>query len=313
MSYEIKRSLEYFISQGEDLLQQLNQVKLEQKGVQRELKKGILTEGARIIATEVFESATGGRLAKKLTKAYLDQQQKEQLAVIERNFDGQLKSWLENVKSFFSTISIWKSNLKEPNSHQLTGRFDKVLEYVKTETRIRRALATLRGISNKPLIYNKDIPKKPAKIEVEEEILLPPGSPYTGFRKIEGLLNEASGYIKIIDPYVDEETLDLFLNAPINIPILLLTAFTGGKKKGKRFIKLCQKFKAEKPNFEIRKCDPNVIHDRFILTLQKGWSVGTSLKDIGKRLSAITKLSDSLRTDAEKVFDELWNKSESLV
>lgn len=313
MSYEIKRSLEYFINQGEDLLQRLEQAKLEQKGIQKELKKSFFTEGARIIATELLESVPGGYLAKKLTKAYLDQQQKEQMAVIESNFDRQLMSWLENMKSFLSTISIWKRNLKEPNSHQLTGRLEKVLEYVKPETKIKRAIINLRGFSNKLLIYNKDIPKKSTKIEVVDEILLPPGSPYTGFRKIEGLLNEASGYIKIIDPYVDEETLDILLSTPKSIPILLLAAYTGGKKKGKRFIRLCQRFKAEKPNFEIRKCGPKVIHDRFILTQRKGWNVGTSLKDIGKRLSSITRLSDTLRTKAEKVFDDLWNHSESLV
>lgn len=313
MSYEIKRSLEYFVSQGEGLLQQLKREKLEQKNVGAKLTKSLFAEGARIIATEFFESARGGRLAKKLTKAYLTQQRRQQLAAIERSFEARFRSWLENVKGFLSNVSVWKPNLREPNSQKLIDRFDKVFEYAKTETRIKHALSILRRISNRSLVYNKDIPRKPQAEEKEKEILLPPGSAYTGFRRLEGLLEEAEGYTKIVDPYVDEGTLDLLLSVPKNTSILLLTAFMGGKKKEKRFIKLCQKFKSERPNFEIRKCDPKAIHDRFMLTRRKGWSVCTSLKDIGKKLSAISKLSDNLRAQAEKVFNDLWNKSESLV
>jgi len=294
------------------MLQQLKQAKMQQKNAQTELSKSLLAEGVGLITREILESAQGGRIAKKLAKTYLEQQQRVQFASIEQNFGIQFDPWLESVKSFLSNISIWKRDLKEPNSQQLIKSFDLIYEYARLETRIRQALAILKGISNKPLIYNKDIPQKPPKEEVKE-LILPPGSPYTGFRKMEDLLKEAKGYIKIIDPYVDEETLDLLLDVPKEISILILTEFIGGEDKEKRFIKLCQKFKAERPKFNIRKCGPRLIHDRFILTHGKGWSIGTSIKDIGKKLSMIAELSDNARGRIETLFDELWNKSKDIM
>jgi len=294
------------------MLQQLKQAKMQQKNAQTELSKSLLAEGVGLITREILESAQGGRIAKKFAKTYLEQQQRVQFASIEQNFGIQFDSWLQGVKSFLSNVSIWKRDLKEPNSQQLIKSFDRIYEYARPETKIRQALAILKGISNKPLIYNKDIPQKPPKEEVKE-ILLPPGSPYTGFRKMENLLKEAKEYVKIIDPYVDEETLDTLLSVPKETSILLLTAFLGGEDREKRFIKLCQRFRAERPKFNIGKCDPRLIHDRFILTHGKGWSIGTSIKDVGKKLSIITELLDNTRGQIETFFDELWKKSKDIM
>jgi len=60
-----------------------------------------------------------------------------------------------------------------------------------------------------------------------------------------------------------------------------------GRTKKKCFKRLCEKFKIERPEFEIRKCYLKLIHDKFILTRKQGLSFGTSLKDIGKKPSMI--------------------------
>lgn len=179
--------------------------------------------------------------------------------------------------------------MKEPNSHQLIGRFAEVYEYIKLETKINRSIRTLRGISNKPLVYNNEIAKKTKTVEVRQ-ILLPAGSPYTSFRRIEELLKKSIEYIKIIDPYINEVTLDVLLSIPKELPIFLLTANTGGDKKERRLLKLCKRFKTERSGFQIRKCDPKSIHDRFILTRGKGWTIGISLNSIGNKMSIITEL-----------------------
>jgi hypothetical protein len=312
MSSEIKRSLEHYITKGENLLEELKLAKLQQKNVQANLGRNILAEGVRYFTADIFESAGVGRTAKKLTKAYLEQQKKAQQALINRNYNIHFDSWMGNIKEFLSTISFWKTNLKEKNSQQLINRFDKVQEYVRPETKISRSIRTLRGISNKPLIYNKEIVKRSKKVEAKQ-ILLPPGSPYTGFRKIEDLLKKTTGHIKIIDPYVNEETLDILLSVPKNLPLFLLTTFTGGENKERRFVKLCKKFKAERSRFEIRKTDPKHIHDRFILTKGKGWSIGTSLNSIGNKMSIITELLKNPRKEAEDIFEDLWTNSQKLI
>jgi len=311
MSFEIKRSIEHYINQGEILLEQLKVSKLQQKNVQADLGRTFLIEGARLLAVDIFESAKVGRITKKLTRAYLDQQKKKQKSIIEETYNNRFYSWLRNINDFLANISTYKANLKKPNSQQLIGRFSKIEEVVKLETKISRSIRILRGISNKPLIYNQEI-KKLTVIE-EKQILLPPGSPYTGFRKIEELLRKSTGYIKIIDSYVDEDILDILFNVAKEIPIFLLTAFTGGKGKGKRFVKLCKRFKTERPRFEIRKCDPSILHDRFILTKNNGWTIGSSIKDIGKRMTMITPLTVDTLKNAEELFKQIWHNSKNLI
>jgi hypothetical protein len=87
MSYEIKRTIEYYINQGENLLEQLKLTKLQQKDVQADLGRSLLAEGVRYFTTGIFESAKAGTTAKKLAKAYLEQQKKTQLALFEKNFE----------------------------------------------------------------------------------------------------------------------------------------------------------------------------------------------------------------------------------
>lgn len=123
------------------------------------------------------------------------------------------------------------------------------------------------------------------------------------------ILRSSQGYVKIIDPYVNEITLEFLLNISKGVPIKLLTAQTGGKEKERRLKRACKRFKVERPQFEIRKCEPGLIHDRFILTQTQGWSIGSSLKDIGKKLSMITEISTQTKHEAEKMFDQIWTKS----
>ena len=147
----------------------------------------------------------------------------------------------------------------------------------------------------------------------EKQSLLPPGSPYTGFRMIEELLRKVDGYVKIIDPYVDEGTLDILSKVTKEVPIFLLTTFKRGNGKEKRFVKLCKKFKIERPRFEIRKCEPKLIHDRFIFTKSKGWAIGTSIKDLGKKMSMITALTEKSLKDTEELFKQIWATSQNLI
>ena len=112
---------------------------------------------------------------------------------------------------------------------------------------------------------------------------------------------------------MDETTLEFLINIPKGFPIKVLTEYTGGKEKERRFKRACQRFRVERPNFQIRKCKPRLIHDRFILTQTQGWSIGPSLKDIGKKLSMIKEMSSQTKNEAEKVFDQIWSRSIDLI
>ena len=296
MSYEIKNRLEQYIRQEQALLDQLSQLKRRRVDVGTEISKAIISEGAAAFATDLFESSMAGRLGRKLTKAVLDQKQKEQLLIQERNIGNQHNFLIQSVRAFLSSISLKRRNLKEPNSSKLIAKLDRAQEFVKVDTRIRRTITPLRSIANKPLIYNKDIPAQ----QIAKEVIVSPGKPFTGSIKLKEILRSSRGYVKIIDPYVDETTLEFLLSIHKGVPTKLLTAHTGGEEKERRFKRACKRFKVERPQFETRKCEPGLIHDRFILTQTQGWNIGSSLKDFGKKMSVITEISTQTKSEVEK-------------
>lgn len=144
-------------------------------------------------------------------------------------------------------------------------------------------------------------------------MIIPPGEPFSGSLRLKEILRSIQGYAKIIDPYVDETTLELLLQIPEDLPIKLLTEHTGGEEKERQFRRACQRFKTERPRLQTRKCEPKLPHDRFILTQTQGWNVGSSLKDLGKKLSMIKEISIESKIEAEKKFDEIWRNAKDLL
>lgn len=319
MSQDIQRTIKSLIQQGESLRAQLSKIKDSSLTMGDELLKDAFTEGAKIFVRDVIGLSGGGRYAKKYTKAYLNKQQERQIAEAESIVENSFISWFQTIQGFFSTISIKKPRLQPTGiSDKLLRKMDKVLTYKRLDTKIRHTLNILLTFLNQPLIFNKDIPQFLKTVQVEKkkqakEIVIPPQRPFTGLKELKNVFENVDGYVKIIDPYVGEETLDLLINIPEKISILLITSFTGGKSKERRFKRACKKFKIEKPEFEIRKCDPKLIHDRFILTRSKGWSVGTSLKDIGRKLSMINEISPQTKAEMETIFEQIWNKARNLL
>lgn len=96
-----------------------------------------------------------------------------------------------------------------------------------------------------------------------------------------------------------------------NIPILLLTENIGGKKRAKPFIRSCNTFKVERPQFQIRKCKKGLLHDRYIISRNQVYSIGSSLKDLGKKMSSIIEITET-KTEIEKQFDKIWSSSSKL-
>lgn len=309
MSHEIKNRLEQYIRREQALLNKFSQLKKQRKDVGGEIGRTIIGEGVAAFAADLFESSLAGRLGRKATKALLEQKRKEQLLIQERNIENQHDFLVQSVRALLSSMSSMRKNLKEPNSSKLVAKLDRAQEFVKVDTRIRRTITALRGIANKSLIYNKQTPVQ----QIVKEVIVPPGKPFTGAMKLKEVLRSVQGYAKIIDPYVDETTLEFLINIPKGLPIKVLTEYTGGKEKERRFKRACQRFRTERLYLQVRKCKPKLIHDRFILTQTQGWSIGSSIKDMGKRLSMIKEISSQTKREAEKVFDQIWSKSINLI
>jgi len=296
VSDEIRNRLEQFIWRENSLVDDLFKLKDKEKG----------SEATKIVFGEIAASVAG-RLGKKVARSIMDQKQDQFIYVEESKIEGRHYHLVQEIRDFLSTVSEARKKLTEPNSHRLIAKIDKAQDYVKVKTRIERTIRALESMANRQLVYNSEIPIQ------RRDFMIHPKKPFTARAELRNILKSLKGYVKIVDPFVSVETLDVLMDTPSAIPIKVLTVNMGGKSKGKRFLRECRLFKTERPTFELRKCDPKLIHDRFIVDENLGWNIGSSLKDIGKKMSTINRLSSEGKIETEEMFDEIWLDSTKIV
>lgn len=188
------------------------------------------------------------------------------------------------------------------------------------------------GISRQAIIQSFDshpevvIVKKVTPKRVECEILpegeglftndvptlLEAGNVYTSMKVLRETLKKAKGYLRILDPYVEAEVLDALVGVPKDLPIELLTANTGGDLKSKTTERDFKRFAQERGRFEARKKKDMRLHDRYILTNDMCYLVGSSLKDIGRKTTMIVPLPD-LKNQIESLFKNEWAQASIIV
>lgn len=143
-------------------------------------------------------------------------------------------------------------------------------------------------------------------IEIEEGIVSPDhvfvkaGQKQKGQDTIKQIFqNEISNYVKICDPYVGPETLQLLKNVQLGVDILILTNKINDESNFSQELK--NSIKSQ--NIKVRKIS-NTLHARYILTQSTGWSVDHSLKNFGEKDAYLTRLESSV--DHESNFDSRW-------
>ena len=103
---------------------------------------------------------------------------------------------------------------------------------------------------------------------------------YTAYLYINKLLREAEKRIILIDGYLDDSSLEFFSNVSQNIKITLIT-----HKVNRISEHILKRFKKEFVNIEI--IENKSFHDRFIIVDEVVYSLGTSLNNLGKKLTTI--------------------------
>ena len=108
------------------------------------------------------------------------------------------------------------------------------------------------------------------------------GELFEGYSFIKNLFTLAKNRIIIIDAYLDYSVLEMLndINIPITIYIYQSSPITN------REIQLFQ------TNHNLTVIRNNVYHDRFIIIDDELYNVGSSIKDIGKKISHISKLEN---------------------
>ena len=158
--------------------------------------------------------------------------------------------------------------------------FKRVIEIENDTSYIKNALIDHEDKINK--IFNKFDRKEDLKNKLFFD-----GEIYDAYSLLVDIISKASKEIIIIDNYVDKVTLDILSKKKINVVVLLIT----DENKSKLTKTDINKFNSEYPLLKIKYT--NTFHDRFIIIDNKElYHLGASLKDLGKKVFAISKIED---------------------
>ena len=106
------------------------------------------------------------------------------------------------------------------------------------------------------------------------------GQLYEGYSFIKNLFKKATNRIIIIDSYLDYSVLEMMTDINVDITIYIASH----TPLSNREISLFQ------ANHTLNVIRTNIYHDRFIITDDELYTIGSSIKDIGKKISHISKL-----------------------
>ena len=125
-----------------------------------------------------------------------------------------------------------------------------------------------------------------SKIEEFNQKLFFEGQIYDAYSLIIDIIKTAENKILIIDNYIDDNILKMLSKKNKNVDVIIVTS------QNSNLIKLdIHKFNKQYPTIKIIKT--NKFHDRFILIDNRNlYHIGASLKDLGKKCFAISKIKD---------------------
>lgn len=127
------------------------------------------------------------------------------------------------------------------------------------------------------------------------------GQIFDAYNFINDLFRQAKSSIILIDNYIDDSVLMQLAKRPNGVSATILT-----KSISKQLIQDLQKYNAQYPPIIIREFDQS--HDRFlIIDSDMVYHIGASLKDLGKKWFAFSRLDASALTIMERI-DFLLNK-----
>ncbi|MBX9597499.1 MAG: ORF6N domain-containing protein [Burkholderiales bacterium] len=121
------------------------------------------------------------------------------------------------------------------------------------------------------------------------------GQIYDAYAFVSDLIKRARQSIILLDNYIDDTVLTLFSKNP-NITITIYT-----KTISKQLALDVQKYKAQYNNLTIKEFD--LSHDRFLLIDNEVYHIGASLKDLGKKWFAFSKMDNASVAILEKLND----------
>ena len=176
----------------------------------------------------------------------------------------------ENLRLQFATSSLEKENYG--------GR--RTLPYVFTE----QGIAMLSGLLRNHIAIQVSISIMNAFVEMRRFIGTS-GQIFDAYSLIIDVIKKAKQKILIIDNYIDDSILKMLSKKNKDVEVILTTQNSNIRKLD------IQKFNKQYPVLKL--AYTNKFHDRFIIIDNKElYHIGASLKDLGKKCFAISKIDD---------------------
>lgn len=252
----------------------------------------------------------------------LNEQVKRNINRFPKRFRFQLtKQELENLKSQFATSSrVLQHGGKRKLSYAFTEQGVSMLSAVlKSETAInvsiqimdafvymRKFIANnasifqrLDKVEQKQLITDTKLDKVLNAIELKEitpkQGIFYNGQIFDAYKLVADIIRTAKKSIIVIDNYIDDTTLQLFTKRKSTVNVVLYT-----KNISKTLKQDLEKYNAQYLKIEVLKLQTS--HDRFMIIDSKNvYHFGASLKDLGKKWFAFSKLE----LDAKEIIEKL--------
>lgn len=137
----------------------------------------------------------------------------------------------------------------------------------------------------------------------EQEVFIAKGEVYTAYRTISNIMSQAQKEILVIDPYIDEDLLDMFAGLDPSVKIRVLMEHL----KGNFTLALC-KLQQQRGGIEVR-CSTQ-FHDRFIVVDGKAcYQLGGSINHAGAKATVIGTKSDAIRDRVIAEGEKAWSSA----
>ena len=226
---------------------------------------------------------------------------------LNKNGRGQHRKYLPYVFTEYGITmlaGLLKSEVAVKVSIKIVNTFIEMRKFIANNSNMFNRLTT---VEYKLLEHDKKFDEvfnelqKNQQSEFNQKIFFD-GQIYDAYSLIIKIIKTAKSKILIIDNYIDDSILEMLTKKNKSVKVVILTSDKSNISKLD-----IQKFNKEYPMLEVRKTDK--FHDRFIVIDNvELYHIGASLKDLGKKCFAISKIED--REYIEK-FSELkvpiWN------
>jgi hypothetical protein len=135
----------------------------------------------------------------------------------------------------------------------------------------------------------------------EQEVFIAKGEVYTAYRTLKKIMDQSQTELLVIDPYVDEDLLDIFASLNPTVKIRLLTEHPKGN-----FKIAYRKLQQQRGGIEAR-CSSQ-FHDRFIVVDRHAcYQLGGSINYAGAKATTIGIKSDAIRDRVIAEAESAWS------